>query len=158
MANSHISGGLISYSGTIYTPHLSYAAMSTSGGKIRGSLGYFTTKLTTATLKATTVSAPTVNATTVIKGATGNISTKMSAASYNIRFFAFENPTARTSCTCTGLDAGDIILSLPTYVKFSAGGLITTGVATSAKVKATNVASVAGLVSNCMVFIAWAKY
>ena len=152
MANSHISGGLISYSGTIYTPHLSVTTLSTSAAKIRASLGYFTTKLTTATLKATTVSAPTVNATTVRAG------TKMSAASYNIRFFAFENPTARASCTCTGLDAGDVILSLPTYVKFSAGGIITTGVAASAKVKAANVASIAGLVSNCMVFIAWAKY
>lgn len=145
MANSNISGGLVAR-GTVY-------ALVMSTPTLRGA-----TTLAGTTLSATTVRAPTVGASTKMSTVTAVASTKMSAASYNIRMFAFKNPSARTSCTCTGLDAGDIILSLPTYWKFSDGGIRTCGVATSAKVKTTNVASVAGLVSNCTVFIAWAKF
>lgn len=94
-----------------------------------------------------------------ISTGTVKVATKLSAAAYNIRTAFIKNTDKRASNACPGLDVGDVILSQPGYVRFSNNvSRATSGTVATARVKQANVLSVTGIVSNCMIFAAWAKY
>ena len=118
------------FGGGISTPVITTNVLSAAGLKVVGSLATITT----------------VHATT-----------KLSGGGLNLRLAIISGKTGSGNKAVTGLAVGDVILSQPTYFRFSDSILKTTGNAV-VKIKSAGFVSVTGITSNAMICFNWMPY
>ena len=112
------------------------------------------------------ISTPIVTANTLsaaglaIRASLGHFSTKISMPTFNLKFRAIKATQGPAKMYGTpGILAGDVILTAPTYMKFSDGGLRSAGVATAWTLAAGGLSmSFGGILSGSVVTVAFLRY